>query len=84
MSQYIRHEFVVNAEKEPEVAAWIESPQNVGKVGATIVHLLRLHIWAERNISDASLSELVNGVALVSRQLDDVIRKIEQIQNKEN
>lgn len=75
----VRHEFVVNAEKDPEVAAWIESPLNEGKVGATIVHLLRLHLYAAKHIEGATVRELLHETQQLAHKLTDVDSRLREV-----
>lgn len=75
----VRHEFVVNAEKDPEVAAWIESPLNEGKVGATIVHLLRLHLWAAKHLEGSTARELLHETQQIAHTLDTVNARLGEV-----
>lgn len=76
----VRHEFVVNADKDPLVARWIEEPDNVGKVGATIVGLIRLHLWAARNMERREdVRELLQEMQQLAHKVGEVRDSLKEV-----
>lgn len=67
---YIRHEFVVNPSKHPDVVAFIEHPDNAGQVGNIIVSLLEFHIWAGTIGSLQEMREMVSELKAIADRIE--------------
>lgn len=72
---YVRHEFVVNKVKHPEVATFIEHPANAGNVSNIIVALLEFHIWAGTVLSIADFKNVMDGLKSAADRIEKSVSR---------
>ena len=74
---YVRCEFVVNQDKHPDVAKFIEDPKNAGKISAFIVTMLEFFLWGAKNMEGKSLEELITSLKSLSGRTDRLLAIVE-------